>query len=388
MPAIRTAERLDAETGSATMEFSAALARIRARGVDVVDLAGGDPDFDTPVHVVEEAVRSLRAGRTHYGPAAGVPALREAIARSEAGPDRKPDDVLVTASAKYALFVALQAVLDPGDEVIVLTPGWVSYGAMVRLHGAVPVEVPLDASSGYRIDIEQLRYAITPRTKAVILNTPSNPTGRVCTADELARLCELARQFDLVLVSDEVYARLVFQGEHVSPAAIAPERTIVINGLSKSHAMTGWRLGWLAGPPAIVRKATIVYQHTMSCTPTFVQDAAVAALTGPQSCVTEMTERYRLRRDRVCAALQGLPDLSFARPQGAFYVLLDVDATGRSGAAVSAALIEQAGVALLPGGGFGHGWENHLRLSFATPDDRLDAGIERLSDAWGRISST
>lgn len=294
-PTLRTSRRLTTIEGSATVGLADRLADLRRAGRPVVNLASGDPDFNTPAHITAAAVTSLQAGRTHYGPSRGTPELRSAVAAALPTPDsRDPDtEVLVTGSAKFALSLALQAILDPGDEVVVLTPAWVSYIPLIRLHGGVPALVHLSADTGFRITAEALRAACGPRTAAILLNSPTNPTGRVLDRAEVGAVVAVAEERDLVIVSDEIYRHLVFEGPHLSPAALAPDRTVVVDGVSKAYAMTGWRLGWLTGPRDIVDAALIAHQHMLSCVPVFVQDAAVAALTGSQDCVTTMLARDR-----------------------------------------------------------------------------------------------
>lgn len=368
---------------SATIGLARDIAAAAARGRYLLNLAGGDPDAETPSHIVDAAVHALRSGRTHYAPGRGTAELRAAIAGSglPQGLTRDPGtEVLVTGAAKLALALALDAVVDPGDEVLLLGPSWVSYAPLVQLRGGVPVEIPLRPEDGYRLTEDALRAAARPRTVALLVNTPANPTGRVLDEHELDVIARLARQFDWVVISDEVYSRLVFDGEHRSPAAAAPERTLVVDGLSKGFAMTGWRLGWLHGPAALVAAAALVYEHTLSCAPTFVQDAAVVALTAREStgAVDRMRARYRSRRDRVLAELAECEGIRVAPPQGAFYLFPDVSGTGLDGAGFSRHLLDRADVAVLPGVAFGEAFSGHVRLSLATPDELLLEGVRRL----------
>lgn len=386
----RTSARTQGVAPSATLAFAAEVAAAAAQGRRLVNLSGGDPDVDTPPHIVEAAVIALRAGRTHYAPGRGTPQLREAIVRSlPGGVTRDPGtDVLVTGSAKLALALALDAVVDPGDEVVILGPAWVSYAPLVRLRGGIPVELPLRPDEGYRLTADGLRSVTCERTKAIIVNTPCNPMGRVFDATELHAVAAVARERDSVIISDEVYSRLVFDGVHRSLAEVAPERTLVVDGLSKGFAMTGWRLGWLHGPTDLVGAATLVYEHTVSCAPTFIQDAAVVALTAPESAtaVAEMVERYRRRRDLVLVELDGSP-LRTASPEGAFYLFPDVSALGVDGAGFSRYLLETEDVAVLPGVAFGAAFANHVRLSLAVPDAVLLGGVRRLRASAEALAS-
>ncbi|GGL98133.1 aminotransferase [Nakamurella endophytica] len=379
-PESRTSRLLDGIPGSATVGLSDRIAALRSAGRRVVDLASGDPDADTPAPVVDAAVASLRAGRTHYGPSRGTAELRRAVAQAlPVGVTRDPDsEVLVTGSAKFALSLALQALLNPGDEVLVLTPAWVSYLPLVRLHGGVPVPVHLDSRDGFRVTAEALTGACTPRTRVLLVNSPTNPTGRVLDAAEVDAVVRVAEEHDLVIVSDEIYRHLVFRGEHRSPAVAAPHRTVVVDGVSKAYAMTGWRLGWLSGPADVVSTALVAHQHMLSCVPLFVQDAAVVALTAGDSYTREMVETYRLRRDLLIDILDGADGLRFTPPEGALYGYLDVGGTGLEAGPFAARLLESTGVAVLPGGPFGAPQDDHVRVSLAVPTADLTTGLQAL----------
>ncbi|MGH8775858.1 MAG: pyridoxal phosphate-dependent aminotransferase [Jiangellaceae bacterium] len=377
----RTSRRLAKIPESATVELTDRLAAATAAGRRITNLAGGDPDFATPAHIVHAATRALAAGRTHYGPSRGIPSLREAIAEElrDTGVHRDPlTDVLVTASAKFALSLALQAVLDPGDEVLVLTPAWVSYVPLVRLHGGVAVPVDLNPARDYEITAADLQHACGSRTKAILVNTPTNPTGRVLAEAEIAAVISVATAADLTVISDEVYRHIVFRGRHFSPSEIAPDRTVVVDGTSKGYAMTGWRLGWLTGPADIVAVALTAHQHMVSCAPTFIQDAGVAALTGPTEPVAEMVATYAARRRQLIDALAGAPGVSLMPPQGTFYAYLDVSGTGLTGTEFSDWLVEDAGVAVMPGQAFGDPMDSHIRMSLALPTAALEAALAAL----------
>ncbi|WP_236794828.1 pyridoxal phosphate-dependent aminotransferase [Amycolatopsis sp. GM8] len=379
----RTAARTRGIPPSATLALSQDIAAAAAQGRNLLNLAGGDPDADTPPHIVDAAVRALRSGRTHYAPGRGTPELRAAIAEAASllPIERNPDtEVLVTGSAKLALATALDALVDPGDEVVLLAPAWVSYAPLVELRGGTPVELPLSADDGYRLTADALRAVGSHKTVAVIVNTPCNPTGHVLDEGEVAAVAQVARERDWTIISDEVYARLILDGEHRSPAVAAPERTIVVDGVSKGFAMTGWRLGWLHGPADLVGAAALVFGHTVSCAPTFVQDAAVVALTAPESApaVNAMVEVYRRRRAVMLQELSGCPGVRIAAPQGAFYLFPDVSGTGLDGTGFSRHLLAAADVAVLPGVAFGEAFADHVRLSLATPDDLLLEGVRRM----------
>ena len=355
----------------------------RACGEDVILLSVGDPDLPTPAPIVERAKASLDAGRTHYADVTGQADLRAAIAashRRRSGLAVDPAQVVVLAGAQSALFAACQCVLEPGDEVIVPEPMYVTYPATVAAAGASLVRVPLRAERGFHLDLEALAAAVTPRTRAILLNSPHNPTGAVMTRHELEVVAQLCRRHDLWLISDEVYASLVFEGEHVVPAGLPgmAERTVTICSLSKSHAMTGWRLGWLIGPTDLARHVGLLALCMLYGSPAFIQDAAVEALTHEHGEVAAMHERYRRRRDAVCRRLAGLPGLACTRPKGGMFVMLDVRRTGLSAESFASRLLADEGVCVLSGDAFGGGAAGHVRLSLTVSDERLAEACNRI----------
>jgi aspartate aminotransferase len=384
----RAAARFDGLERSATMALHDVVTELRAAGRTIVDLAKGEPDLPTPAAVTEAAVTALRAGSTRYTVARGLPELRAAIAKKLAvdnGIQVDPaDGIVVTPSAKHALFVAMTTILDPGDEIIVPSPGWVSYRAMARLIGAHAVPAELSGADGFRLDKDVLAKSLTSRTKAVLVNSPNNPTGRMLTAEETDAVAEFAVEHDLFLVTDEIYETIRFGGEHRSLGARpdCADRTLTVNGLSKSHAMTGWRLGYLTGPPDLMAVAVKVCEHTVSCATSFVQHAAVVALTDARDDVRVMVDEYARRRDLVVSALDGLAGISCPAPDGTFYAFPDIRAAGRGGSAEFAEwLLRDAGVAMVPGPAFGPGGEGHMRLSFAVPTDVLTGALDRIRSA-------
>ncbi|MFI9778760.1 pyridoxal phosphate-dependent aminotransferase [Streptomyces sp. NPDC051956] len=385
----RAAARFGGVQKSATYAVFDMVAQMRAQGVEVLDLGGGEPDFDTPAHVVDEAVNALRDGFTHYTPSRGLPDLLDAIATKLAkdnGITVDPaTDVIVTPSAKHALFAALMTVLDPGDELLVPTPSWVSYTAMARLIGARPVQIALDGANGFRITRELLEEHVSPRTKALLVNSPNNPTGHCLTHDEARAISRFAAEHDILLISDEIYEKIVYDGrEHLSLGALAccADRTITVNGFSKGYAMTGWRLGYAAGPTDLMAQMLKVQQHTVGCTGSFVQRGGIAALTGAQEPVREMVEQYARRRALVVRELDSLPGVVCSAPDGAFYAFADIRGTGFADAASFAQwVLERTGVALMPGSAFGPGGEGFVRLSFATSPEVLRAACERIGRA-------
>ena len=359
---------------------------LQATGRDVVDLGGGDPDFDTPSHIVEAGIAAIRAGKTHYpAPAKGTPELLEAIGRKmhqENGVEVDPSaEIVVTPGSKWALFIALAALINDGDEILYLEPAWVSYGPMIKLNGGTPVPVSLSWEDEFAITEKVLREKITSRTKALMVNSPCNPTGRVLTRSEIDAVQTVILENDLYLITDEVYEKLVFDGRQHHSLAAEPdmvERTLTINGLSKSHAMTGWRLGWLAGPAPIVKLAAKMHSHAVTSAATFTMAAAVAALEGPQDQVKEMRDAYRERRNFMVAALNNSPGIICPSPEGTFYLLPRFTRTDKGSLALTDALLNQAGIAATPGIVFGSTDEKNVRFSIASAQSELEKAIERL----------
>ncbi|MEV5799698.1 pyridoxal phosphate-dependent aminotransferase [Streptomyces collinus] len=385
----RAAARFHAVGESATYAVFDMVARMRAQGLEVVDLGGGEPDFDTAGHVVDEAVGALRDGFTHYTPSRGLPALLRAVSAKLAEDNGvvadAATDIVVTPSAKHALFAALVTVLDPGDELLVPTPSWVSYTEMARLIGARPVQVALDGADGFRITAELLERHVSPRTKALLVNSPNNPTGRSLTAEEAAVIARFAQEHDVLLISDEIYEKILYDGRaHLSLAAQpgCADRTITVNGFSKGYAMTGWRLGYAAGPTDLMAQLLKVQQHTVGCTASFVQRGGIAALTGSQEPVEWMGAQYAARRDLVVQGLNSLPGVSCSPPDGAFYAFADIRGTGFADSASFAQwLLREAAVAVMPGSAFGAGGEGFVRLSFATSPQVLRTALDRMARA-------
>lgn len=381
----RFASRVAALGGAeaAAWDIHAEAVRRRAAGEDVILLSIGDPDFPTPAPIVAAAKDSLDRGRTHYSEIAGQPALRQAIARHHeavCGQAVDPERIVVLAGAQSALFTACQCLLQAGDEAIVPEPMYVTYPATVAASGAALVRVPLLAERGFHIDLEALAAAVTPRTRAILINSPHNPTGAVMTRHELEAVAALCRRHDLWLISDEVYSTLLYEGEHVSPAALPgmEGRTVTVASLSKSHAMTGWRVGWLIGSPDLVEHAANLALCMLYGSPPFIQDAATAALSHGQAEIVSMQDRFRRRRDAVCRRLAGLPGLACTRPKGGMFVMLDIRRTGLSAETFASRLLAEEGVCVLSGDAFGGAAAGHVRLSLTAPDERLAEACNRI----------
>ena len=360
---------------------------MRAAGHDVIALAGGDPDFDTPAHIVEAAFEAIRAGKTHYpSPTKGITPLLEAVAAkmdADHGFHVRPEtDIVITPGSKWALNLALAAVVNPGDEVMYLEPVWVTYPPIIRLYSGEPVPVHLAAEDNYTITREALREKITPKTKVLMVNSPNNPTGRVLTRDEVDAIVDVAVEADLFVISDEVYEKLIYDGREHFCLASEPGmagRTMTINGLSKGYAMTGWRLGWLVGPTPIMKLAAKMNGQTVTSAATFTMSAAVAALTGPQDVVEEMRLSYKARRDFMVPALNEIPGIHCAMPEGAFYLMPQFVNSNKNSLQLASALLEEAGIAGTPGVAFGVSGEGHLRFSIATAMSELERAVERLA---------
>ncbi len=364
--------------------------RQKARGVNVLNLSGGEPDVATPAHIVARATEALHAGDTHYTPSRGLPELREAIAAKLLAENNitvdPATDVIVTTSAKHGMFIALAGVIGRGDEVLLPSPAWVSYAPMISLLGGHAVDVPLDPRDDYTIRAAQLEAAVTPRTRAIIVNSPNNPTGRMLTPTEADAIASVAGQHDLTVLSDEIYEYIRYgDRSHLSPATRpgCEGRTITVNGFSKSYAMTGWRLGYLAGPTSVMREVIKVQEHTVGCASSFVQRAAIAAFAPEtRAWLDEMAAGYDSRRSFIVDGLNQIPGIHCPDPEGAFYVLPDISRLGFSSAQeFSGWLIERAGVVVTPGSAFGPTAEQHVRLSFAASPDVLAAAVEQIAKA-------
>jgi aspartate aminotransferase len=369
------------------------LARARAMeraGRDVIHLEIGEPDFDTPAHITEAGIAALRAGETHYCPAAGIAELREAVAAELSrtrGVTIAPERVLVANGAKPFLFFTILATCEPGDEVVYPDPGFPIYESAIRWVGATPVALPLREELDFSFALEDLGARLSARTKLVILNSPHNPTGGLTPGADLAAAAELILETPAWVLSDEVYARIVYGDAFASIASVPGmlERTVLLDGLSKTYAMTGWRCGYAAVPEALVEPLTRFYVNSTSCVPPFVQYAGVAALTGPQDEVAAMVGEFAARRDLVVDGLNALPGVSCRSPRGAFYVFPNVAQAPVGAEELADRLLEEAGVAVLAGTAFGAGGAGHLRLSYANSQENLIRALARIHDFLGGL---
>lgn len=396
--ALTPSQRVRQIQPSPTLRVDTRAKELKAEGVDIISLGAGEPDYPAPIHVKEAAIKAVHDDISHYTAVNGFPELRQAIARKlerENNLKYSPDQVLVTVGGKHALYNAFMALVNPGDEVIIPAPYWVSYPEQVRLAEGVPVFVDTDAEAGFRLDPQALADAITPRTKGLVINSPSNPTGAVYSPEDLEAIAEVARAHDLWVISDEIYERLIYDGlEQVSIATFPGmgERTIVVNGFSKAYALTGWRLGYAAGPQSIIKAMATLQGHVTSNAASLVQPAAVAALEGPQEPIDAMVADYAGRRQLVLSKLASMPGLTCQRPGGAFYVFPDVSGlmgrtlAGRtidSSNTLAEILLEEARVAVVPGEGFGA--PGYIRISYATSREELTEALGRIAAALSRI---
>lgn len=380
---MKLADRIAQITPSLTLEIAAKAKALKAEGVDVCSFSAGEPDFDTPDHIKAAAAKALEAGKTKYGPVSGEPKLRECIAnklKTDNGLDYKAENVIVTNGGKHSLYNLMVALLNPGDEVIIPAPYWLSYPEMVRLADAVPVILPTTQESGYKITAAQLRAAITPKTKLLVFNSPSNPTGMVYSAAEVKAIAEVVVEKDIFVVSDEIYEKILYDDEkHISIGSLGEEifqRTIISNGFAKAYSMTGWRLGYLAGPLPIIKAASTIQGHSTSNVCTFAQYGAIAALEGSQDCVAEMVAAFAKRRQVMFDRLTAIPGLVCPKPTGAFYMFPNISATGMKSLDFSKALLESEKVAVIPGIAFGA--DDCIRLSYATDLVTIEKGMDRL----------
>jgi aspartate aminotransferase len=384
MQAMRLASRMDSIGTETAFEAAARARALEATGRSVIHLEIGEPDFDTPANVRQAAKAALDAGATHYPPFAGIADLRAAIAEDSAARKGFPIDpaqVFVTVGGKGVMVYAILALVDPGDEVIVPDPGYPIYESLARFVGGTPVPIPIRMEHDFRLDVDELASLITAKTKLLVINSPANPTGGVLTRSDIERIAELALRHDLLVLADEIYARILYDGaEHVSLASLPgmADRTIVLDGFSKTYAMTGWRLGYAIVPPWLEKAYGTLIINTVSGATAFAQAGAVEALRGPQAEVDDMVREFRARRDLIVDGLNDIPGIRCLRPHGAFYVFPDISATGLSGAEVADRLLPETGVCVLAGTAFGQLGRDHIRISYANSRDNLTEALARL----------
>ena len=385
---MKLANRVAALTPSSTLAITAKAKELKAAGHDVIGLGAGEPDFNTPEHIIEAAIKAMKEGHTKYTPSAGLPSLKQAICKKllkDQQLEYKPNEVIVGTGAKFVLYALFQVLLNKDDEVIIPTPYWVSYPEQVKLADGVPVYVEGKEENNFKVTVDQLEAAITNKTVALVLNSPSNPTGMLYSKEELKAIGELCVEHNILIVSDEIYEKLVYFGAtHYSIAQVSEEvkaKTILINGLSKSHSMTGWRIGYAAGPVDIIKSMTDLSSHSVSNPTSIAQYASIAAYEGSQEPVETMRQAFEQRLDVIYDKLVSIPGISCKKPQGAFYLFPNAkkcaELTGYENVDDFAkALLEEALVAVVPGSGFGA--PNNIRLSYATSLEQLENAIDRI----------
>jgi len=379
---------------SPTLAISAKAKQMKSEGIDVIGFGAGEPDFDTPEHIKRAAIKTMEEGFTKYTPAAGIPELKQAISnklRKDNGLDYSPNQIVISNGAKHSLDNVFASILNPGDEVIIPAPYWVSYPEMVKLNDGVPVFIETDSSINFKVTLDQLEKACTPKTKAVILNSPSNPTGQVYNLEELQMLAEFAVKQNIFVISDEVYEKIIYDDtEHISIASLSPEikeLSIVVNAVSKTYAMTGWRIGYAAAPQDIATAMGDIQSHLTSNPNSIAQKASLEAITGPQDCVEEMKKAFLERRDFMVRRIKEIPLLDCLTPKGSFYLFVEIkDVFGKSYQEqrindvddFARYLLEDFKVALVPGTGFGS--PGCVRLSFATSMENIKTGLARIEN--------
>jgi aspartate aminotransferase len=372
-------------TPSLTLSIDSKAKAMKAEGIDICGFGAGEPDFDTPEHIKEAAIAALQAGFTKYTPSSGLPELRQAISEKFAadnGLEYRPTQVIVGCGAKHSCYNAILATCERGDEVIIPAPYWVSYPDMVRLAGAEPVIVQTNERNAWKMTAEDFENAMTPRTKMVIINSPGNPSGMVYTREELEAIVNVATEEDIYILSDEIYEKLVYdQAEHISIASLSKEAydlTITVSGFSKSYAMTGWRLGYMGAPDPVAKAVDSIQSHSTSNPCSFAQKGAIAALKGDQQPLRDMHDEFDMRRNYMFDRISKIPNITAVKPQGAFYVLVNVSQLGLTSQNFADRLLSKANVAVVPGAAFGD--DRTVRLSYATSIDVIKKGLDRFQD--------
>jgi len=388
---IEFAERMSRLGTESAFEVLAKARALEAQGREIVHLEIGEPDFDTPSHIIEAACKALREGATHYTPSNGIPELRQVIAEGlgeRRGHEIDPRQVVVTPGAKPIMFFTIIALAEPGTEVIYPNPGFPIYESVINFAGAQPVPIPLREERGFRFDVDELRDLITDRTTLIILNSPHNPTGGYLEPEDLQAIAEICAERDIPVLSDEIYEDILYEGQFASiasyPGMSTAERTIILHGFSKSYAMTGWRLGYGVMPLPLAEQVTRLMTNSNSCTNAATQWAGVEALTGPQDGVKTMVRAFRERRDVIVEGLNSIPGITCVNPKGAFYVFPNITGTGMDSGTCADFLMDKAGVACLSGTGFGEYGEGYVRFSYANSVENIRKALEHISEALAK----
>lgn len=390
---MKLSERIKKVGASQTLAITQKAGELKKKGVDVISFGAGEPDFDTPGPIIQAAKSALDEGYTHYGPVAGLPELKRAISKhisEKCGVQYGPNQIIATCGAKSAIFIALQVMLNTGDEVIIPAPYWVSYPDQVILAGGVPKIIKTREGNEFKITTNELKKAISNKAKVLIINSPSNPVGSIYSREELHEIIELCISNKITIIADEIYDRLVYEGEFCSALEAhpsAPDHTIYINGVSKSHAMTGWRMGYAAGPTEVIAAMAKYQGQLLTCIPPFIQKAVITALTAPADIIKGMIDQFRSRRELIIDLINKIPDLSYVKPAGAFYTFVNIEkhlgknyngTTLDSSQKLAEYLLDEAHVAVVPGSAFGV--EGYIRLSFATSEENIRKGLERIRE--------
>jgi aspartate aminotransferase len=382
---MQLSSRANSLTPSLSLSVDSKAKAMKSEGLDVCGFGAGEPDFDTPEHIKAAAIAALETGFTKYTPSSGIPELRQAISEKlekDNGLSYKPSQIIVSTGAKHSCYNAILATCQPGDEVIIPSPYWLSYPEMVRLAGAEPIFVQTKEENGWKITRDDFENAMTPRTKMIILNSPNNPTGAVYTREEIVGIAEVAAEEEILILSDEIYEKLVYEGhEHVSIASLGNEfydLTITVNGFSKAYAMTGWRLGYLAAPDPIARAIDSIQSHVTSNPCSFAQKGALAALKGDQQSIVDMRDEFDMRRQYIVERFAKIAHVSIVKPNGAFYVLANISKLGLTSQNFADRLLSKANVSVVPGIAFGD--DRTVRFSYATSLDVIKKGMDRFED--------
>ena len=386
------AKRVQSLKAEGAYQVLARAQALEAEGKEIIHLEIGEPDFTTPAHIREAGIDAIRTGHTRYNPPRGIPQLRHQVALlagQQRGISIDPAQVVITPGAKPDLFFPTLAVVQPGDEVIYPDPGFPTYEAMIQVAGAIPVPVPLLEQNNFSFDLDTFDRSVNPRTRLIILNSPGNPTGSIIPREDLQHIAQAAAKHDCWVLSDEIYARLVFDDLSVPSIYTLPgmaERTIIVDGFSKTYAMTGWRLGFGIMPPALAERVNLLLTHSIGCTAHFTQYAGLAALQGSQQVVTEMVTAYQQRRDMTVSLLNAIPGVTCLKPRGAFYAFPNISAFGLSSVQIANLILEQANVAVLPGTAFGACGEGYLRIVFANSPVNIQRAMQRIAQVLSKLS--
>jgi aspartate/methionine/tyrosine aminotransferase len=387
---MKLAQRMSHLGTETAFEVLARAKQLEKEGKEIVHLEIGEPDFNTPQNITDAAIEALKEGYTHYGPSAGLPELREVIARYISDTRKilvDPDEVVVTPGGKPIMFFSILALVDEGDEVIYPNPGFPIYESVIEFLGAKPVPIQLREENDFRLDIDELKKLVTPKTKLIIINSPQNPTGGILTLEDLKAIADIALSKNIPVLSDEIYSRILYEGKHHSIASLPDmkERTIILDGLSKTYAMTGWRIGYGVMNKSLAPHIARLMTNSNSCTASFTQRAAIEAIAGDQSEVNKMVKEFKRRRDVIVKGLCDIPKLSCPSPKGAFYVFPNVKKVGWDTKKLADAILNEAGVAVLSGTAFGKFGEGYLRLSYANSVENINKALERLKKFLAKI---